>query len=145
MTVEENLLVGAWTIRKDKSMVEDAIREVYERFPRLKERRNVKASSMSGGEQRMLELSRALLRRPEFLLLDEPSAALAPIVANEFYQKLEELRGEGMTILLVDQNIRQAVNVSDYIYVVELGRNKMDGPKEEFEAGLKELIKAWLI
>ncbi|MFQ5711525.1 MAG: ABC transporter ATP-binding protein [Candidatus Geothermarchaeales archaeon] len=145
MTVHENLLVGAWTIRKDKDVMEEAIREVYERFPRLKERRDVKASLLSGGEQRMLELSRALLRRPDFLLLDEPSAGLAPKVANELYGKLAELRDEGMTIILVDQNIRQAVNLSDYIYVVELGRNKMDGPKGRFEADLAELIKTWLI
>ena len=145
LTVEENLRMGAWTIRKNKESAQEAIEENYKRFPILRERRNVRAGSLSGGEQRMLELARALITRPRLLLLDEFSAGLAPIIARQVYEEAERLKEEeGITIVAVDQNVRQAMKVADYVYVLELGRNKYEGAKEEFETRLRELIKDWL-
>jgi len=145
LTVEENLRMGAWTIRKNKESAQEAIEENYKRFPILRERRNVRAGSLSGGEQRMLELGRALITRPRLLLLDEFSAGLAPMIARQVYEEAERLKEEeGITIVAVDQNVRQAMKVADYVYVLELGRNKYEGAKEEFETRLRELIKDWL-
>lgn len=145
LTVEENLRMGAWTIRRNKESAQETIEENYKRFPILRERRNVRAGSLSGGEQRMLELGRALITRPRLLLLDEFSAGLAPMIARQVYEEAERLKEEeGITIVAVDQNVRQAMKVADYVYVLELGRNKYEGAKEEFETRLRELIKDWL-
>jgi len=142
MLVEENLQIGAWPLRRDKKLVEEGTEENYNRFPILKEKRKKKAGSLSGGEQRMVEFGRALMTNPDILLVDEPTAGLAPKVAREVYDIVEKLKEEeGRTILLVDQNIRQAVKHSDYVYVLELGKNKADGPAGDFE-DLKKTI--WL-
>lgn len=143
MTVEENLMLGAWTFRRQKKRIADKLEENYQRFPILRERRRQKAGNFSGGQQRMVELGRAMMIDPQLMLVDEPTAGLAPIVAREIYDKLTELKQEGMTILLVDQNIKQAIEVSDYVYALALGKNMTEGPREDFD-NLKEQIKSWL-
>jgi len=133
MTVEENLELGAWTFRRDKARIKRKLEENYERFPVLKERRKSKAGELSGGQQRMVELGRTLMTDPKVILVDEPTAGLAKLLSQEVYEMLVRLRDEeGMTIVLVDQEIRQALRIADYVYVLELGRNKIDGPAEEF-------------
>ncbi len=133
MTVEENLKLGAWTFKSDKARIRRKIEENYERFPMLKDRRKSKANELSGGMQRMVEVGRTLMTDPKVVLVDEPTAGLAKLLSEEVYQMLIQLRDEeGMTIVLVDQNIRQALKIADYVYVLELGRNRFEGPVEEF-------------
>jgi len=133
MSVEENLTMGAWAFRRDKARMERKLEENYERFPILKDRRKSPAGELSGGMQRMVEVGRTLMTNPKVILVDEPTAGLAKLLAEEIYQMLVDLRDkEGMTIILVDQAIRQALKIADYVYVLELGRNKFEGPVEEF-------------
>jgi branched-chain amino acid transport system ATP-binding protein len=129
-SVEKNLQLGGWILNEEKK--ERKVLENLDRFPILKEKRNIKAGLLSGGQQRMVEIARALMVDPDLLLIDEPTAGLAPKVAKEIYKYLKVLRDDKKTILLVDQNIRQAVEIADYVYILELGRNKMDGPIERF-------------
>ena len=133
MSVEENLVLGGWTFRKDKNRVRRKVEENYERFPALLEKRKQKAGELSGGQRRMVEIARTLMTDPKLILVDEPTAGLAKLLSQEVYQMLVDLRDvEGITIMLVDQEIRKALKISDYVYVLELGRNKFDGPAEEF-------------
>ena len=133
MSVEENLALGAWTFRHDKARIQRKLGENYERFPPLNDRRRSQAGELSGGMQRMVELGRTLMTDPKVILVDEPTAGLAKMLSEEVYQMLVDLRDkEGMTIILVDQEIRQALKIADYVYVLELGRNKFDGSVEEF-------------
>ncbi|MBE9474531.1 MAG: ABC transporter ATP-binding protein [Chloroflexi bacterium] len=133
MTVEENIQLGGWTFRRDKQRLKRKIGENYERFPILKEKRKQSAGELSGGQQRMVELSRTMMTDPTLILVDEPTAGLAKLLSQEVYQMLVDLRDrDGLTIILVDQEIRKALKVADYVYVLDLGRNKFDGPVEEF-------------
>jgi len=133
MTVEENLELGAWTFRRDKARIRRKIEENYERFPILRERRRSRAGELSGGMQRMVELGRTLMTDPKVILVDEPTAGLAKLLTREVYELLARLRDEeGITIVLVDQDIRNALKIADYVYVLDLGRNRFDGPVEEF-------------
>ncbi len=133
MTVEENLELGAWTFKNDKARIRRKIEENYERFPMLKERRKSRANELSGGMQRMVEVGRTLMTDPKVILVDEPTAGLAKLLSEEVYQMLIQLRDEeDMTIVLVDQEIRQALKIADYVYVLDLGRNRFEGPVEEF-------------
>jgi len=133
MSVEENLELGAWTFRNDQARIRRKIEENYERFPVLKERRKSRAGTLSGGQQRMVELGRTLMTEPKVTLVDEPTAGLAKMLTEEVYRMLAGLRdNEGITLILVDQEIRQALKIADYVYVLELGRNKFEGPVEEF-------------
>jgi len=133
MSVEENLELGAWPFRGDKARIQRKLEENYERFPALADRRRSQAGELSGGMQRMVELGRALMTDPKVILVDEPTAGLAKLLAQEVYQMLVGLRDrDGMTIVLVDQQIRQALKIADYVYVLELGHNKFEGPVEEF-------------
>lgn len=142
MTVEENMELGAWTFRGDSNRIRRKIEENYERFPVLKSRRRSKAGNLSGGQQRMVELARTLMTDPKLILVDEPTAGLAKLLADEVYQMLAGLRdSEGITIVLVDQEIRRALRIADYVYVLELGHNKFEGPVEEFT----ELEKAFWV
>ena len=145
LTVEENLELGAWTIRKRQTAVKRALEVVYDFLPALKRYRYKKARMLSGGTQRMLEIGRALMTKPKLLLLDEPTAQLAPKLAKEIYGVIEQLKEANVTIILVDQNVKQCIEVADYIYVLEMGRNKVDGPKEKFEKQLRNVVKGWLI
>ena len=133
MTVEENLELGGWTFRRDKKQVRGKIDANYERFPVLKERRRQITGELSGGQQRMVEIGRTLMADPKVLLVDEPTAGLSKMLAEEVYEMLSALTSrEDITILLVDQEIRQALKIADYVYVLELGRNKYEGPAAQF-------------
>ena len=133
MSVEENLELGAWTFRRDKKRVRQKIEENYVRFPILGDRCKQMTGELSGGQQRMVEIGRTLMSDPQMLLVDEPTAGLSKMLSAEVYRMLTDLRDrEGLTILLVDQEIRKALKISDYVYVLELGRNKYDGPASEF-------------
>ncbi len=121
LTVQENLEMGAY-LRKDPDEVRHDIEGVFERFPRLKERRKQKAGSLSGGEQQMLAVGRALLASPRLLMLDEPSMGLAPLLVNEIFEIIRSIKDEGKTILLVEQNARKALEIADYAYVLERGQ-----------------------
>ena len=133
MTVEENLQLGGWTFRKDKQQVRDKIEANYERFPVLREKRKQITGELSGGQQRMVEISRTLMAEPKVLLVDEPTAGLSKMLAEEVYEMLKMLvTVDELTILLVDQEIRQALKIADYVYVLELGRNKFEGPSQQF-------------
>lgn len=133
MTVEENLQLGGWTFRKDKQQVRDKIEANYERFPVLREKRKQITGELSGGQQRMVEISRTLMAEPKVLLVDEPTAGLSKMLAEDVYEMLKMLvTVDELTILLVDQEIRQALKIADYVYVLELGRNKFEGPAQQF-------------
>lgn len=134
MSIEENLEMGAYTFRQDKARIQRKLEEIYHRFPVLKERRKSLAGKLSGGQQRMVEVGRTLMTDPTVMLVDEPTAGLAKLLSESVYQMLVGLKNSGITILLVDQEIRQALKIADYVYVLELGRNKYQGPVEEFNS-----------
>jgi branched-chain amino acid transport system ATP-binding protein len=144
MTVKENLMLGGWIIKGDKKALEETLEFVLELFPDLKQRLALKAGSLSGGLQRVLEIARAMMSRPKLLLLDEPSAGLSPMMVKHVYRLIDNLKKNNTTIFLVDQNIRQCVNAADYVYVLELGEIKFGGRKEEISESLFNLIKEWL-
>ena len=144
LTVEQNIHLGAWTFRKDKTRIDTALETVYELFPLRRERRKSKAGDLSGGMQKILEIARGMMIKPEILICDEPTVGLAPIIAKEVYDTLERLKKDGLTILLVDQNVREAIRIGDFVYVLEVGRNKVSGTKAEFETDLHDMIKNWL-
>ncbi len=141
LTVEDNLLLGAWIYRKDGNLVKRRLAEVFEFFPMLREKRGIKANYLSGGFLRMLSIGKETITQPKLLLVDEPSAGLAPLVVKEIYDFLMKIAKEGTTILLIDQNIKKAVEVSNYMYLIEMGQVKKKGPKEDFEASIREIIK----
>lgn len=130
LTTEENLRVGAYSIRS-KEQVNRNLEEVFEIFPVLKERRKQQASTLSGGEQQMLAIGRALMSKPKLLLLDEPSLGLAPIIVREIFSIIKRIKEEGTTILIVEQNAYQTLKIADYAYVLELGKIKTEGPGRE--------------
>ncbi len=128
MAVEENLLMGAYHRRRLRAEVVADLEAAYQRFPHLKERRRNAAASLSGGERQMLAIARALMARPSMLLMDEPSAALAPKVVDEISDCIAALRDEGLTILLVEQNVAMALDLADHLYVIRGGRIVLDRP-----------------
>ncbi len=130
LTVEENLRMGAY-YRNDESAIRDEIDYIYELFPRLKERMVQLAGTLSGGEQQMVAMGRAMLSKPKLLLLDEPSMGLAPIIVQKIFEIVQMISKQGVTILLVEQNAKLALEISDRGYVMESGRITMSGPARE--------------
>ncbi len=129
MTVDENLRLGAY-IRPRSAELDRDVERVYDTFPMLREAQRKRAAELSGGQQQMLEMGRALLLRPRLMLLDEPTLGLAPLVFREIFRIIEDLRRAGQTILMVEQNAAKALEISDYAYVLELGQNRFDGSGE---------------
>ncbi|MFZ0706182.1 MAG: ABC transporter ATP-binding protein [Candidatus Korobacteraceae bacterium] len=142
MTVEENLEMGGYGARARKKKSE-SLAEVYDMFPRLKERRKQKSSTLSGGEQQMLAMGRGLMQQPEVLMIDELSLGLAPVLAQQLFLTLKKLRDRGMTIVLVEQNVHLALALSDYTYVLSEGRVHIEGESREV-AGMEEVKRAYL-
>jgi branched-chain amino acid transport system ATP-binding protein len=130
MSVADNLLLGSYSLR-DRSGVQKTLNEVYDRFPRLKERQRQAAGTLSGGERQMLALGRALMARPKLLMLDEPSLGLAPLIVREIFRTIASLRDLGVSILLVEQNARAALETADYGYVLETGEIVQSGPAKD--------------
>lgn len=130
LSVEENLRMGAY-IRNDRDEVENDIQAMFKRFPILDSRRKQAAGLMSGGEQQMLAVARALMARPKLLMLDEPSMGLAPLIVNQIFNIITEISAEGVTLLLVEQNARKALQVADYAYVLERGKVAYHAPAAE--------------
>jgi len=133
LSVRENLQMGAY-LKKDKRLIAAEMERVFQMFPRLKERESQKAGTLSGGEQQMLAIGRALMSQPRLLLLDEPSLGLAPLVVHTIFEAIDEIKSKGTTILLVEQNAHAALKHSDRAYVLETGRIVMEGPSAELAA-----------
>ncbi len=130
LSVYDNLKLGAYT-KKNKNEVEEALKKVYERFPRLEERKKQLAGTLSGGEQQMLAMGRALMSNPDILLMDEPSMGLSPLFVKEIFDIIEKLHKSGTTILLVEQNAKMALSVADRAYVLETGNISIEGSAKE--------------
>ena len=133
LTVQENLMLGAYS-RNDKEGIQKDIERVYELFPRLEERHWQKGGTLSGGEQQMLAVGRALMSQPDLIMLDEPSLGLAPLLVKEIFSIIERIHETGMTVLLVEQNAFAALNVADYAYILEVGRIGLEGTGKELLA-----------
>ncbi|OGO77794.1 MAG: ABC transporter ATP-binding protein [Clostridiales bacterium GWB2_37_7] len=142
LTVEENLFLGAY-LRKNKEEITKDLNWVYELFPRLKERVWQKAGTLSGGEQQMLAVGRALMSKPKLLMMDEPSLGLAPLIVKDIFGIIKEIHRNGMTILLIEQNAKAALEVADYGYVLETGSITLEGPGKELMVN-DEVQKAYL-
>ena len=141
-TVEENLLLGAYA-RKDKDGIQKDLEHVYDLFPRLLERKKQLAGTLSGGEQQMLAMARALMSRPKILLMDEPSMGLSPLLVKEIFHIIQDINKDGTTILLVEQNAKMALAIADRAYVLETGKITLEGTGEELSAS-EEVRKAYL-
>ena len=138
LSVEDNLILGAYLL-KDQGLVSRNLQYVYELFPRLRERRLQTASTLSGGEQQMLAIGRGLMSNPKVLMLDEPSLGLAPLLVTELLGTVKALKESGITILLVEQNVKEALEMADYGYVLQAGRLVLQGTKEELLSS--EMVK----
>ena len=142
MSVYENLLLGAYT-RKDKAEIAESLAGVYKRFPRLEERKGQRAGTLSGGEQQMLAMGRALMSKPRIILMDEPSMGLSPLFVGEIFKIIEEVSKAGTTVLLVEQNAKMALSIADRAYVLETGRITMEGDAKEL-LNNEQVRKAYL-
>ena len=143
LTVQENLNMGAYSLGSDREAIEENRRRVFELFPRLEERNNQVAGTLSGGEQQMLSIGRALMARPRLLMLDEPSLGLAPMLVKAIFQTIREINEQGVTILLVEQNARAALKLADKGYVLETGNIRLEGTAEELMSD-ERVRKAYL-
>jgi branched-chain amino acid transport system ATP-binding protein len=144
LTVIENIELGGWSIRSDRTRLRAAVDAMLTRYPHLRELRTRPAGSLSGGQQRAVEIARLLVSNPSVLLIDEPSVGLSPIVASQVYKELVALKAEGRTILLVDQDVRAAIGVADYVYVLNSGKNDIEGDRSAFEGDLGAIVRGWL-
>lgn len=142
LTVLENLMLGAFT-RKNKAEINETLEHVYERFPRLKERRTQLAGTLSGGEQQMLAMGRALMSKPSIVLMDEPSMGLSPLYVNEIFDIIQEINKSGTTVLLVEQNAKKALSIANRAYVLETGSISLSGDAKELMDN-DEVKKAYL-
>lgn len=143
LTVQENLSMGAFTRKDGASAIAQDLEMVFDRLPRLKERRKQQAGTLSGGEQQMLAIGRALMCKPKMLLLDEPSMGLSPLLVKEIFKIIEDVNKDGVTVLLVEQNAKMALEIANRAYVLETGTVKMEGPADELANNI-EVRKAYL-
>lgn len=144
LSVEVNLRIGGWRFRSDRRRLEARVREAFERFPVLLEKRRQPAGTLSGGQQRQLEIARSLMCDPAGFLIDEPTASIEPRVAAQIYGWIKDLARQGKAVLLVDQNIRRALEIADYVYVMRTGAVFAEGPREEFGGDTEALVARWL-
>jgi branched-chain amino acid transport system ATP-binding protein len=144
LSVDANLRLGIWRLRRQRGLAAERIAAAYDRFPILKERRRQVAGTMSGGQQRQLEFARALLTDPAVLLIDEPTASIEPRVAAQIYELIAGLARDGKAILLVDQNIKGALGIADHVYVMRTGTLLEEGPRAMFTAEIEHLVARWL-
>lgn len=142
LSVYENLMLGAYT-RKNKAEIAETLEHVYERFPRLKERRTQSAGTLSGGEQQMLAMGRALMSKPSIILMDEPSMGLSPLYVSEIFDIIQEINKSGTTVLLVEQNAKKALSIANRAYVLETGRISLSGDAHELMNN-EQVKKAYL-
>lgn len=142
LTLEENLKIGAFTV-KNKEEINRNFQRVYRYFPRLAERKKQVAGTLSGGEQQMLAIARALMASPKVLLLDEPSLGLAPLIVKDIFEIVKEINNEGTTVLIIEQNALQTLKIADYAYVLEVGEINMEGKASELVQD-KKLVEAYL-
>jgi branched-chain amino acid transport system ATP-binding protein len=142
--VSENIELGGWTMRSDRKRLRQIVDSLFDRYPHLRPLRERSAGGLSGGQQRAVEIARLLVPNPSVLLIDEPSVGLSPIVAKQVYDELLAFRREGRTILLVDQDVRAAIGVADYVYVLNSGRNDIEGDRAAFEGDLGAMVRGWL-
>jgi len=144
LTVAENIELGGWTLRSDRKRLREAVEAMFVRYPHLRELRDRSAGSLSGGQQRTVEIARLLVSNPRVLLIDEPSVGLSPLIATQVYKELIALKAEGRTILLVDQDVRAAIKIADYVYVLNSGKNDIEGDRSAFEGDLGAMVRGWL-
>jgi branched-chain amino acid transport system ATP-binding protein len=144
LSVIENIELGGWTIRTDRTRLRNAVEAMLDRYPHLRPLRDRPAGSLSGGQQRAVEIARMLVPNPSVLLIDEPSVGLSPIVASQVYQEMIAFKAEGRTVLLVDQDVRAAIRTADYVYVLNSGRNDVEGDRAAFEGDLGAMVRGWL-
>ncbi|HVM80097.1 MAG TPA: ABC transporter ATP-binding protein [Stellaceae bacterium] len=144
LTVEVNLRLGAWRYRGERGRVEDLVRQACERFPVLRERRSQQAGTLSGGQQRQLEIARSLMHDPVLFLIDEPTAGVEPRVAALIYELIKDLAAQGKAVLLVDQNIKRALEIADYVYVMRTGTVLSEGSRDSFGGDTEALVARWL-
>jgi ABC-type branched-subunit amino acid transport system ATPase component len=145
LTVHENLQLGAWVFRGDAARVRRMLERAYAAFPRLAEKRRTRATGLSGGEAKMLSIAKEMVTDPRLLLVDEPSAGLSPRLSEQVYAQLLAAQAQGVTILLVDQNIAKAVEVSGYLYMLEMGQVRRAGPRHDFADQLRDIIRDALL
>lgn len=144
LSVEVNLRLGTWQFRRNRGLARERIEQAYSRFPILRERRRQVAGTLSGGQQRQLEIARALMTDPKVLLIDEPTASIEPRTTAQIYGMIADLAGDGRGILLVDQNIKAALGIADYVYVMRTGTLFAEGPREDFTDDVETLVSRWL-
>ena len=144
VSVEDNLYIPIRSLQLSRSQMKERIEEVFYQFPDLGERRKKKAGDLSGGQQKMLECAKVLMVKPKLLFVDEPTVGLAPKVAVGMYEKIVEFLEWGMTIFLIDHNVRRVIELSSYIYVMSLGKIASEGPQDQFKGELKYQVRHWL-
>ena len=142
LSVYDNLLMGAFAL-KDKKNIKDDIEKIYTRFPRLEERKNQIAGTLSGGEQQMLAIGRGMMARPKLMMFDEPSLGLAPVIVQQVFEVIKELNKEGLSIMLIEQNAQKALSISDHAYIMQTGRVVMHGTGKELLAD-ENMVSAYL-
>ena len=144
LTVQVNLRLGGWSFRRNRALLRERIERAYAQFPILAERRNQIAGTMSGGQQRQLEMARSLMTDPSVMLIDEPTASIEPRIAAQIYALIAGLARDGKAILLVDQNIKGALGIADYVYVMRTGALFAEGPRDAFTDDVETLVSRWL-
>jgi branched-chain amino acid transport system ATP-binding protein len=144
LSVEVNLRLGTWSFRRNRALARERIGRAYTQFPILGDRRRQAAGTLSGGQQRQLEIARALLTDPKVMLIDEPTASIEPRIAAQIYALIAGLARDGKAILLVDQNISGALGIADYVYVMRTGTLLTEGPRSDFTDDVEALVSRWL-